>query len=59
INYIIWENNYHFENKLRHRWAAWKGGSGLWITSLNSHSAGFYTRTRYASIYVEKKKSPH
>jgi hypothetical protein len=29
------------------------------ISSLNLHSAGIYTGTRYASIYVEKKKSPH
>jgi len=31
----------------------------LCITSLNPHSAGIYTGTRYASINVEKKKSPH
>jgi hypothetical protein len=31
----------------------------LQITSLNSHFAEIYTGTRYASIYVEKKKCPH
>ena len=39
-----------WSNREKARWAAWKGGSGLYITSLNPHSPGIYSGTRYGKV---------
>jgi len=37
------------------RWAAWKGESKLYISSLNSHFAGFQSGTRYSYLLTLRR----